>query len=110
MYQRGCLVEHRNKDTWQLPVFSCDGRYCGQVVSQIVSPTEYMVRYFLVFSPLLASHFLLPSDTIASIEEEVHCELEAIRILSLPPYDLDLSRKQEERIYACIERTPYWEE
>lgn len=101
------LVENRNKDTWQLPVVSDEGDYLGNVIAQIVQPSECMVRYLLVYSP--QGHYLLPSDTVVHIEDKVYCEVSADQFQQLPRYSAGISKQDQEEIYEVLAQPPYWE-
>ena len=103
------LVEHRNKDTWQLPVVSKDGEYLGNVIGQIVDPYECIVRYFLIYSPKRDVRFLLPSDTVVAIDDEVDCGIEIDRITQIPYYEESIDREEEATIYSVLAQAPYWE-
>ncbi len=103
------LWEERNRDIWQLPIISRDGEYCGNVIAQIVEPQEYLVRYLVVFYKGQEKHYLLPSDTVERIDQVVQCQVNAARLMELPPFHNQISRKLEEQIYQVVKRTPYWE-
>lgn len=104
------LIMERNRDTWQMPLIDACGSVVGHVVGQIVEPKEYMVRYFLVYDPNSERRFLLPSELVVNIENEIYCEVQPSQIAALPEYEQNLERDLETQIYQIIERTPYWEE
>jgi len=102
------LLEHRNKDTWQLPLESGDGQYIGNIVAQVVEPEECMVRYFLVYQAEKSRHFLLPSDTVTDISDKVYCELDSQQITQIPAYESRIDRDDEHHIYQSVHLSPYW--
>lgn len=102
------LWEDRNRDTWQVPLISSDGAYLGNVVAQVVEPSQYLVRYFLIFSHDQDRRFLLPSDAVQALGENLR-SLDAEEVLRcLPSYQAQLSKKIETEIYQSIGREPYW--
>ncbi len=103
------LVESRNVDTWQLPVVNQAGEYFGNVTAQIVQPSACMVRYFKVYSSDTNRHFLLPSDTVFSIDDKVYCNVDSDRVAQLPEFIEEINREKEMEIYRIISKKPYWE-
>ncbi len=97
----------RNRDTWQLPVLSSDGAYCGNVVAQIVDPEQCLVRYFVVYSRLEARQFLIPSGTIEDIDTALHCLCPASNLQKLPTYAQHVSGKLEQEIHSTLGTDPY---
>ena len=92
----------------EMPLIDACGSVVGHVVGQIVEPKEYMVRYFLVYDPNSERRFLLPSELVVNIENEIYCEVQPSQIAALPEYEQNLERDLETQIYQIIERTPYW--
>lgn len=107
--QNKTLLLNRNSDTWQLPVENSLGDYLGNVVAQIVEPQEFLVRYFLVYNPIKNRKFLVPSDTVISIDERICSTINSTQSSRLPEYEQSLERDDEEKIYDIIAQTPYWE-
>lgn len=102
------LWADRNRDTWQLPLISSDGAYCGNVVAQVVDPKECLVRYFVIFSHEQERHFLLPSEAVAGLDTSLHCTHSANSLKSLPAYQQHIPRNLELQIHDILERDPYW--
>jgi hypothetical protein len=103
------LWEDRNRDTWQLPLFSSDGIYCGNVVAQVVDPHQCMVRYFIVFSRQNQRQFLVPSDAVELIDQKVQCSVRACHLRQIPKFCQTVSPQLESDVYRAIESKPYWE-
>lgn len=103
------LWEDRNRDTWQLPLLSNDGWYCGNVVAQVVDPHQCLVRYFIVFSHQYKRQFLVPSDAVELIDQEVHCSVSAHHLQQVPEFRQTLSPQMEAEVYRAIQTKPYWE-
>lgn len=104
------LVLDRNRDTWQLPLINFAGEYLGHVVAQVVEPHACMVRYFLIYDPSHNRRFLLPSDTVTSIDDQVCCDIKYQQVALLPEYKEVIEREDEVQIYQIVDRTPYWEQ
>lgn len=98
----------RNRDTWQLPVISSDGAYCGNVVAQIVDPQQCLVRYFVVFSRTEGRQFLIPSATIEEIDTVLHCTSDTTCLRKLPAYVLQIPRQLEQEVHLALGEDPYW--
>ncbi|NMA61577.1 MAG: hypothetical protein GX956_06835 [Firmicutes bacterium] len=96
----------RNRDTWQLPVLSSDGVYCGNVVAQIVNPKQCLVCYFVVFSHLEERQFLIPSDTIEEIDAALYCTCRFHALQKLPNYVQELNTKLEREIQLALREAP----
>ncbi len=103
------LMVNRNKDTWQSIVYNSVGDYLGNVVAQIIEPSEYLVRYFLVYNPSQKRRYLIPTDIVTSIDETIRCTAASNLIARLPDYDQTLERKDELEIFHILATTPYWE-
>lgn len=103
------LFEDRNRDTWQMPVADADGTNLGNVVAQIVEPQACMVRYFILYDPVSNRHVLLPSDTVESIDDQIHSVITADSVAKLPKYEQTLERCDELHIYHILAHSPYWE-
>lgn len=106
-YQK-TLLANRDRDTWQLPVISCSGDYLGNVVGQIVEPAQYMIRYFLVYSPQQERRFLLPLDSVIDIDDEIHINVNTEQVLQFPKFSQEIQRDDEIAIYDIISQSPYW--
>lgn len=96
------LWADRNLDTWQLPVLSCDGLYCGNVVGQIVEPKQCLVRYFIIFSPQDSRQFLLPSDSISKIDARLHCLHPGEHLQKIPTYSRAIPKLLEQQIAQAL--------
>lgn len=102
------LWSERNRDTWQLPLVSSDGVYLGNVVAQVVEPSQCLVRYFVIFSREEGRRFLIPSDAIQGIDSTLR-SLEPVDSLKLlPSYQQHLSKELEFEIHEVLGRIPYW--
>lgn len=108
--EKKTLWEERNRDLWQLPIFSRDGEYLGNVIAQIVEPQEYLVRYLVVYSPKDEKRFLVPCETLMAIDQVVHCHVSAADLMQLPAFHMEISRNLEEQIYQTVDHPPYWEQ
>ena len=104
------LVVHRNHDTWQMPVSDRNGAYLGNVIAQIVEPDACMVRYFLLYNSVSDRQILLPSDSVESIDQVIHCSIDASSVAKIPDYDQSLERSAEIMIHQLLAHTPYWED
>lgn len=104
------LWEERSRDIWQLPIVSYDGEHCGNVIAQIVEPQECLVRYLVVFSHGQERHYLLPCETVAKIDQAVHCQATAANLRQLPSFPMRISRNLEWQVYKALDCTPYWEQ
>lgn len=102
------LYEHRHRDTWQLPVISRDGWPLGQVISQIIQPQEYLIRYFLVYSPG-SGRFLLPAEVVSSIDEAMVCTISHSQAGNIPPIAGPVTRVFESEIHQALGLEPYWQ-
>lgn len=102
------LWTDRNRDTWQLPLISSDGAYCGNVVAQVVEPKQCIVRYLVVFSNQAAKQFLIPSESISAINTSVQCDHSNICLQKLPAYQSHISRTLETEVHQILGQEPYW--
>jgi len=104
------LLANRDRDTWQLPVISCSGDYLGNVVAQVVEPSQYMIRYFLIYNPQQNRRFLLPLDCVIAIDDHIQSNVEKEQVLQFPHFTDEIFRDDEREIYQIISQPPYWEE
>lgn len=104
------LWADKNRDIWQLPLFSKDGFYFGNVVSQVVEPEQCLVRYLIVFSKERACQFLVPSECIQSMDQTVRCSIPSYFLEKLPAYDAQLSAQLELEIHRTLRWNPYWKQ
>jgi len=102
------LWADNNRDIWQLPLFSQDGLYCGNVVCQVVEPGQCLVRYLVVFSKKRSCQYLVPCECIQTIGRAVRCTIRSDFLEKLPPYSTDISSRLELEIYRTLGQKPYW--
>lgn len=105
------LFETSSREVWQSTLISADGVEVGPVIRQVIEPRMYTIRYLVVYDRRMDRHVLHPSNAIVDItDQSVLSSLSWREIAMIPSFSQSVSREDEQALYDCLGRTPYWQE